>query len=394
MKRPAFHALKLLVCLALVGCDGDDWGDKIAKFVDEEVHGLTESIAKNELDVRWFDYFNGLVNKSILVVDAATRLTDTTKIASAPLGSFDDREKALALIGAADQNGIEADRMLRAALTELDGAVAICESEGALHRVDIASLGSRIAGQIALPEADWYVELSCEFGGSGGDSGDANQSNRSGGSGCWKSLVSIVTAIFGADKQKQQKDKATEAIDRIPSRVVAGSEVEKISKESCKAMASAPLLQAGLKSARAALVDAQASNLSVSKALVAMRTSLETHQAPLLLQKVRDQSGIERTAKEISAEYASERVKQAVDNQRKDLLAFESRFQAARTCSEMLTSYDLFRRALEEKRSQLEAAAKSSSEFGANFSPLLGAIRSAQQALPGQRNSKGATLCG
>ena len=392
-RRPSVLVFPL--CVLLSGC-GDDWGDKLERFVDEEIHGLTLAIAQSELEVRWFDYFNGLTTKGILVVDAAGRLNNTNQIAEASLVTFEDRERVLGLVDAADENTIQASKMLRSATAELDAAQDICESVNALHSVDVTSIGSRIAAQITLPKADWYVELSCEFGSSIDQSGGggSRSDKQGGGSGCWKSLVSLVTAIFGADKQKQQRDKADAAIARIPSKLVTSKEVQEISQATCRKAANTPLLRAGLDSVRLALNQSIQNNGAVANALIDMRRHIDAYQVPLMISKVRDQTGIERTALEITTEYELQRVVRAVDEQRKDLAAFEARLNNAKSCSTVAASLELFGLLLSEKRTQLEAAVKSGSTYSGSFASLLSVVEDAQENLVTKHKSRKAELCG
>lgn len=376
--------------LCLTGCD-EDWGDKVEAFVDNEVHMLTMDIAQKELDVRWFDYFVGLRNKSILDVHGATKLMDTEPIAAASLNTFEEREQLMRMIDAAESNNIHASRMLQSAIREINSADLICESTAALRRVDIDSMGTRIASQIALPKNDWYVELSCQMqsGGSQENGGSVGDKGKKGsGSDCWKSLVSIITTLWGADKQREQKDKAESAIARIPSKVVSAHEVEQISKNSCRKIAAMQEMRDGIGSARQALTMAQKNTQEVAKALAQMRLRLEVHQMPLMLSMVRDATGIERTANDITAEYELQRVMKSIEDQRKDLEAFETRFKNAAMCNEVLATSELLDRVLAEKRLQLEAAVNSGNAYGNKFSPLLNKVVEAQKIYAMQREAK------
>jgi hypothetical protein len=377
---------------ALAGC-GDDWGNKIEAFVDNEVHGLTAEIADNELRVRWFDYFSGLTTKSILVIDAANKLTSTATISGSQVDTFEQREKLLELVETAAMNNLQAEQMLRSSEAELSGAKDICESTASsMHRVDVASLGSRIASSIALPKSEWYVEVSCQFGGGGQDSGSSEQ--KSGGSnGCWKSFVSIVSALFGADKQKEQEDKANAAIARIPNKVVSPSEVEVMSKNICKVTAQNQTLISNIDMAKAALQAARQNTKTIAKTLVEIRADLDVAQMPILLQKVRDGSGIERVATEISKEYEALFVTQSINSQRKDLAALEKRFGAAHSCGEVLAASEFYMRALTEKRRQLEAAVAIESVYKAQFDALLTVVKGAEAALPNQRTARLTAIC-
>ncbi len=390
MKRLAI----VLSSAALVAC-GDDWGDKIEAFVDNEVHGLTVAIADNELRVRWFDYFLGLTTKTVLVVEAANKLTDLNTMAVAPVVNFADREKLLALVDAGDVNTVQADRMLRSAHLELSNAGAICESAaGSMHRVDIASLGSRIASQISLPKSDWYVEVSCQFGGGSGDNGDNNGKQGSGSSsGCWKSLVSIVTALFGADKQRQQEDKANAAIARVPQKVISAIEVEGLSKKICKETFANPVLAENLEISRNAVLAARDNTKKTARALSELRSEIDAAQMPVLLQQVRDSSGVERVAQEILRGYQEQYVEYVVDLQRKDLAGFEQRFRNSTACSDSLASAELYASVLEEKRVQLEAAGKVDGPHKGQFMTLLAVVKSAQSALPQQRDERLISQC-
>ena len=57
MNKLLHGILVLCTCLGLAGCDEDNWGNKIASFVDDEIHPLTVDVVQRELDVKWFDYF-------------------------------------------------------------------------------------------------------------------------------------------------------------------------------------------------------------------------------------------------------------------------------------------------------------------------------------------------
>lgn len=396
MNRLLQGILVLGLCVGLAGCDEDNWGNKIASFVDDEIHPLTVDAVQRELDVKWFDYFAGITNTSILAVHGVSQLIDTTSIAAAPLETFQNREIVLRMIDAAETNNVFAARMLQSASRELDGADVICDSTNALQRVNIDSLGSKIVSQIVLPKGDWYVEVSCEFTTGGNEqngTAGGNGAKSGGASGCWKSLVSLVTAVFGADKQRHQKDVAEAAIARIPSKVVGAAEVEDISKKTCKKMAAMAEIRDGMLSGRKALNTAKSNAVEVAKTLVRMRMSLEAHQMPLLLKMVRDASGIERTARDIAAEYELQQVNKSIDDQRKDLESFEKQFKTANICSEAIAASELLERVLAEKRLQLEVARNSDTTYKDNFAPLLNKIMDAQKYYAEQRKLKVSSKC-
>lgn len=396
MNRLPQGILLLGLCVCLAGCDEDNWGNKIASFVDDEIHPLTVDAVQRELDVKWFDYFAGLANTSILAVHGVSQLIDTKSIAAAPLETFQNREIVLRMIDAAETNNVFAARMLQSASRELDGADVICDSTNALQRVNIDSLGSKVVSQIVLPQADWFIEVNCEFTTGGNEQNGAaagDKAKSGGGSGCWKSFVSLVTAIFGADKQRQQKDVAEAAIGRAPSKVVSAAEVQDISKKTCKKMAAMTEIKDGMLAARQALNTAKSNAVEVAKALIRMRMSLETYQMPLLLNTVRDASGIERTARDIAAEYELQQVTKSIDDQRKDLESFEKQFKTANICSEVIVASELLERVLAEKRLQLEVARNSDTSYRDNFSALLNKIMDAQDYYAEQLKLKVSSKC-
>lgn len=88
-----------------------------------------------------------------------------------------------------------------------------------------------------------------------------------------------------------------------------------------------------------------------------------------------------------------QRVTHIVDEQRKDLATFETRFHNAPNCSEMLASFDLFGRVLSEKRVQLEAAVNSGSLYSSSFTPLLSTVIEAEKDLFVQYEARRVQLC-
>ncbi len=396
------HLLCVAACAVTVAsCSEDNWGDQIASFVDNEVHGLTKTIADSELKVRWFDYFQGITTKGVLVVNAASLLLDTSVIAKAPLETFEQREAAIRMINTAESNSIEASRMLRAAIAEFENADNICDQPGVLHHVDVTSIGTRIAQQIVPPQPEWYVEFNCEFSTGGGSSGGnesgskgSNSNSQGSTANCWKGLVSLLTAIFGADKQRKQEDIAAAAIGRIPSRVVTITEVENMSRLICHTFRPDARLAGTAIEARAALNAAQKNATNVAVALADMRVRLETYQMPQLLQQVQDETGITSVAREIADGYEIQRIRRALEEQRKDVATFEARYHKPTGCADFLASMEMYRRVLAEKRAQLNAVAASNSPHAALFKPLLQTVLQAQAALDVDSEPRSRSLCG
>ncbi|RKT25611.1 hypothetical protein B0G69_1329 [Paraburkholderia sp. RAU2J] len=393
--KPATRVVALAVTsLLLSGCE-DDWGDKIANFVDNEVHALTVEIARQELELRWLDYFRGLPIKSALVLGVTGKLIDTEDISKSEVASFDNREELLTRINLTDLNTIAATKMLRSAIAEIDRVDTLCEDTNALYTVDMAGIGQKISQQIALPEPQWYVEISCQFGGgenqgaasaNGGDRGDS-------GGNCWKSLVSVVTAIFGADSQKEQEEKAKNAISRIPQRVVSPAEVLSMSRMTCAQVSSLPLIRQSLEKSRIALSSALQASSATAVALSNMRTRLNAQQIPALLAEVTDATGVQKTASAVASEYESVAVEATISRQRKDLQYFESRALNAASCGEVLGANQLYALVLAEKRTQLQAAVGVGSTYGPDFQALLDSVTAAEKTFSEMHGARAARLC-
>lgn len=384
-------------CLFVAGCS-DDWGEKIEKFVDTEVHSLSKSIAENELNLRWLDYFTGLNAKTVLAIDGANKLIDSSELQKLPLQTFDEREKALVKLEELDSGTITAASTLREARLELERSQGICTASGALHRFDVVSLGQKIASQISIPREDFNIEVSCSFATDDGGSNSSQNSNsdkkdNSGPAGCWKSLVSIVTAIFGSDQQKKQKEKAEKAIGRVPETVVTAKEVEDISKGSCEKARANAELKTALESSRAALDAALKNTQATAVAYADARVALEQRQMPYLVQKVLTNAGQEMTGSELVQEYQATRYAQRLEAMRKELAQLEQSYTDSSNCAQFLSVADIYQAVLTEKSVQINAILEAASVEPVGYKSFNAAVGAAQSALAVGIPQRQASLC-
>ena len=247
---------------------------------------------------------------------------------------------------------------------EIRSAENICEDDSALITFRVDQIGDSISRGIVVPEPEWYVGFNCTWGSSsgnnsnGGAQSNADKGNENAGDSgqCWQGLVDTITSLFGYSKQREQKSRAQDAINSIPSKVISSAEVLTLSRKICQEERTRSKAKDILKVAAEIHDQYWGVHKDVSLVMIDFQHKLETAQAPHMTRQVQSQTGVLTTLNALVAAKTESDLKQLVEVNRRELAHWEAlaQRQGAR-CIETYSAWTIYARLIDEKAVQVDA---------------------------------------
>lgn len=353
----------LFACFfALVGCKSEKWGEDIEKFVDDEVYALSKRQAVAELRSKWDEYFRTLGGYAAIRLDGiGSQLKQASAITIMPVATFEDRSKIILAFEIAQFSLIDALGQIESVDKELQKTQTICEDDEALIRLRLDQLGESIARSIVVPDPEWYVSFNCTFGDSSssgnGTEGSGSADENKGDSGqCWQGLMDSVMSIVGYSEQRIQKDKAREAIGRIPQKVISSSEVLTVSRAICKEERTVRKAGDVIAKASEITMKYRDAHKDLSKALIDLQHLAEKTHAPHLKRQVQMSTGVTTTLEDLIASKTNSELRAVIEQNRRELAFWEAKaFSIQSSCAESVATLRIYRRLILEKSIQVIA---------------------------------------
>jgi hypothetical protein len=386
-KRSLVWLITMMATAALFGCD-EDWGDKAAKFVDKEAHGLSEAYVRAHLPRVWLDAFLESNMDAVVEVKAiGFQIESATPAAADDLASLD----AAALLKRFNENDIALSSIIDASvrIDRLRATIAaqgsICSDRAFFDSRGLGNIGivgplSTIMPRLAGSKGDFTIYVSYGTGGSDN-------------SGMWTALGQLATSLFNAGRAKEQNDKLEAAIQKLPAVVVQADEAFAISQPVCLSeLTGLAELRAVVASAISDLppaLEARQRDILLARDLVA------SYLRPLEIQQFLSDSGVVALLSSIQRSIADGQLGAEFEINLKEIMQLAEDIQHTTGCIARLSKVEEFDDAVVELLAQVRvfSTKASSAKLSARLREALSALSDLHAVLPNMYKRAAAEAC-
>lgn len=217
-RRQFIHVLMLAFSIGVFVADAQaEWDDDIVKFVDHDVPVLTKTYAEKELKKRWIDAFLAPVIQAGGLQTEIVRRVEVLKFpeVSAKLKVSEAVEILKAIDFSLAALHFDQSRLANT-IAQLKSLEDACEKPSVFANEVIQSVGSLALSNVSLPDRPGFYVVYF---------GDPYAVS---------TIISATYSIIQWAQDKDRRERAQSAMDRLPARIVSSQWVSDRSQQLCR----------------------------------------------------------------------------------------------------------------------------------------------------------------